>query len=426
MLIALLHLRLNAGARGAEQYQMPHMRPQQRIQYGEVTALVVAAGEQDDSAIKARHGFLHRPHVGAFGIVVIADAVAFAHQRQAMWQAVRRFQRALNSGVRYPPNGGGRDGRHHVLAVVRAGKPYRVEWKTPGDRFRSPVDDGIAVDKTAKLHRFTSERDRCRSRFAPLLPHPGIVPVQHRHIAGLLRGEQRGLGAPVLIHAGVAVEVVRREVEQQGNLWLERVHPFQLETRHLHHRCFKGAFCQASVDERRPEIATDEGMQAGFPEHIAKKHGCCALAVRPAHRQDRTRQGARRKFNLAQNGDTPTHGTAQQHVGARHSGAGHDNVDAAEEILSAITDVRFDVRGKGGPRQRVGRALDQPDARTVVAQEGGDTLARLARADDKKLLAGNVEHHRNFSVLRAMRAQMIEMIQNRTMICGSGHPKSSK
>ena len=60
-----------------------------------------------------------------------------------------------------------------------------------------------------------------------------IVEVHHGEVVRRLRGEDARLGRRVAVEAVVAIEVIGRDVEQDGDARVERLHRLQLEARHL-------------------------------------------------------------------------------------------------------------------------------------------------------------------------------------------------
>src|SRR5205807_2391517 len=73
----------------------------------------------------------------------------------------------------------------------------------------------------------------------------------------LLRGEEARLRLAVLREARVAVEVVGGEVQEAADARPQALHPLELEARDLGNgdlRCLV-----ERADERRPQVAADEG-----------------------------------------------------------------------------------------------------------------------------------------------------------------------
>ena len=117
-------------------------------------------------------------------------------------------------------------------------------------------------------------------------------------------------------------------------------------------------------------------------------------------------------------------GAHQERVFARDPRAGNHqfgHVQLRERIIVAERDFRrqdvLGQHGRGPFEHRHARALRHEKAR--------DALSRLSGTEDRDRLFRQ-GRHRSLSVLSASSAQMMETIQKRTMICGSGQPSSSK
>src|SRR5262249_26438587 len=106
----------------------------------------------------------------------------------------------------------------------------------------------------------------------------------------------------------------------------------------------------------------------------------------------------------------------------------HDQVDAAQKgIRVAVVEAGL-AAVAGEARPRLGRRVGDDDGSAARLEEAVDRATGAPCAQDQHVVARPV-HLRSYlslRVLSAASAQMIERIQKRTMICGSGHPRNSK
>src|SRR5438045_1325095 len=122
----------------------------------------------------------------------------------------------------------------HVLHVVRAAEGDLLDrahrplgagqterdGAVPDER---PLTDGLEPTEPEEPARGPAgQRGRAR-----------IVGIDDGPVAGRLAGEEPRLGAPVRVERSVAVEMVRREVEESAHPRPEAVHRLELEARHL-------------------------------------------------------------------------------------------------------------------------------------------------------------------------------------------------
>ena len=214
---------------GTEQDEMLYSLSEQRCEHGEVAALVVATGEQDDALVEASHGFLHGSDIGSFGVVEEAHAVALAHQLETMRQPSGVIERLLNRARGGAPNRRRGHRSHHVFAVVGADEVGVIEREPLRWRIRAAVDDLVAIEEGSEFHGIAPEGNGSTASVMALLPDPGVVTIQNQEVARQLRREDRRLGAPVLFETVVAIEMIGGHVQQRCHLRPKGLHPFELE-----------------------------------------------------------------------------------------------------------------------------------------------------------------------------------------------------
>src|SRR5262249_14796246 len=107
------------------------------------------------------------------------------------------------------------------------------------------------------------------------------------------------------------------------------------------------------------------------------------------------------------------------------AGARHHQVDSGEQRLTVLPQAELHRPRELLEHERVARADVREAHANPPRREGTrDRLARAPRAPDEGVAWQR--HQRSFRVESASSAQTTETIQKRTMIWGSGHPRSSK
>ena len=94
-------------------------------------------------------------------------------------------------------------------------------------------------------------------------------------------------------------------------------------------------------------------------------------------------------------------------------------------MLAVLPQAQLDPPRGAIESERFPRAdVGEPHPHAARRERPRDRLAGAPRAQDEGLAWQ--PHQRSFRVESASSAQTTETIQKRTMICGSGHPRSSK
>ena len=153
------------------------------------------------------------------------------------------------------------------------------------------------------------------------------------------------------------------------------------------------------------------------------------------------------EFQLANHRDSPAVGFDEQARGGRHAGTRDHQVDALKpgRVFGAEMDLARRHRGVARAATGFGVKVGAKSARrSVITRRAPRAASKRAAASPltpspitiTRLPARSIESsstclfrlspQRNLSVLSATSPQMIEIIQNRTTTCVSGHPPSSK
>src|SRR5262249_11956449 len=301
-------------------------------------------------------------------------------------------------------------------------------------RSRAAPDDLVVCRVHALFYGRPAERHDTRADAPPHAPYERIVAVEYRHVVGFLRGEDALLRRAVVGEARVAVEVVFGQVQQDRDPRAEILHPFELEAAHLDDAPVP--ILAGEADERCADVAADERVRAGGFEHRADQRRRRAFAVRAGDRDERRTYKSIAELDLAHYLHAAPHGGLQQRIFLRHAGAGNQDVDIFQPGGIFAPEAKIDRRvaqRSDFPRE-IGLAPPVADSDVGAAlgekTSRGDAGAR--KPQHHHLFALDVHdstdtnpHYRSFRVLSATTAQTIEMIQKRTMICGSGQPLSS-
>ena len=276
----------------------------------------------------------------------------------------------------------------------------------------------------AARHRRRPERHEPRPEVLGDAPHDRIVPVQDREVLRLLAREEAGLGGGIGLERAVPVEMVRRQVDEAPDPRPELLHPLELEARHLGDR-HVGVAADGG-DQGRAEVAADEGTSARPCERETHEARGRALAVRAGDGDHGARKKRRRHLDLAPHRKAaPKRGREQRRL-ARHPGAGDDEVHAGEQLGAFLAEPELDVLplARLDPQRFRRTPVGHPHPDTTGGEHPGDRLAGALEPQDERLAREG--HQRSLRVDSARSAQTIDTIQKRTMIWGSGQPKSSK
>ncbi len=128
-----------------------------------------------------------------------------------------------------------------------------------------------------------------RAASAAMPQRPAVVGVHHRDVARLLVPEDARLGRRVVLDAGVAVEVVGREVRAPRHRG-PAPHPSpRAGSWTARPRSIRRARPSTASRERRPEVSADEGASPPAWHERAEQRGGGALAVGAGDAEQRPR-----------------------------------------------------------------------------------------------------------------------------------------
>ena len=387
---AVVELRGDLFAGGADQEHVPGARAQRLAQRAEVAALVLAAQDDDEVTGESINGLEGRVDVGGLGVVVVGDAADLgdefqpvldsleaghggadffrghsqqprrAHRRQDVLQVVLAFQADVFAG-------------EHAFAAGGVGEDY-------------PAVFDVAAHVQPPL---PAEPEALGADFGGELRGQAVVGVEDGEVVAALVAEEAGLGGHVVAHGGVAVEVVRREVEQRRHPRPETGDGLELEARDLDHvhRVVAGRVHQR--DERRADVAADLRASAGFTENLAEQRRGGGLAVRAGHRHHRAAQEAPGELELGDDFDSLPAGLDEGGQLQRDAGAQDDEVGGEEVGLVVAGALHADpesAQGSGvGGDGRFGLELTHGDAGAAGGEEAGRGRARAGQPHHQRL-----------------------------------------
>ena len=185
-------------------------------------------------------------------------------------------------------------GGHRVLAVVRARQPDLLDAQ---DRLLVPPQVTGAL---RQLRTGSGAEQHTPSAAAEILDRQRRR--RDRHVVVALVDEHAQLGRDVVLVAGVPVEVVGAQVQQDRGLGRERQRVLELKRGRLtdHRDVRREASDQRRC--RRPHVARDRDRPARLAVHVADPLGRGRLAVGSGHRDELVGQQPPSELKLPQNG----------------------------------------------------------------------------------------------------------------------------
>ena len=157
-----------------------------------------------------------------------------------------------------------------------------------------------------------------------------IVCIQHNHIAFILRREDPFLGQRIILKAAVPVQMVRGNVQDDGNAGMKALRALQLKARNLEHR---PGLIRALVDQlhhRNTNVSAHQRRLAGLLKNLAHQRRSSGLAVRSGNGQRAALEEPRRQFQFTDHRQPKALHLRQFGRIQRHARAHHDQVLAAK------------------------------------------------------------------------------------------------
>jgi hypothetical protein len=120
------------------------------------------------------------------------------------------------------------------------------------------------------------------------------------------------------------------DIKEHGDPRTKPFHPFELKAADFDNSPIP--IIRAASDQGHAEIATDKSFCSVCFKNLADQCRGGALSVGPGDGDQRQRQRAICKFDLADDFDAALAGLLEKHIVHRHTGARHNYVNAFEPI----------------------------------------------------------------------------------------------
>ncbi len=223
-----------------------------------------------------------------------------------------------------------------------------------------------------------------------------VVGVQDAAVVLVLLGEDALFGQRVVFEGAVAIEVVGRDVEDDGDLRMELLGGFKLEAGDFENVPGGVGRVFNEGDDGNADVAADLRGDSGFLKNFAEERGRGGLAVGTGDGEDLSFEEAGGELELADDGAAEVAGLNQFGRVERNAGADDDEVLAAEgkQAVAAGFDVDAliekggNVFGKGFGAANVGDG----NLSSLAAQEEGRGEAGFAESDNENFFAFELEH----------------------------------
>ena len=226
--------------------------------------------------------------------------------------------------------------------------------------------------------------------------HELIAAVEHGEV--LWRGEldRSGLQIHVALERPVALEVVRRDVEDHADVQARLLDRLQLEARELEHDPVLGRDLVHAVEHRVANVAADDHGATTCRQHLARERGGGCLSIGAGDADHRALAELEEEVDLARDRDSSRPRLVQQLGIPRHPGARIDDVDAIENGNVIAAELELDAwrhlrdgRLEVGGRFAIGHAnfltfggemQSERDAAAGRAHDEGPHTASFTRA----------------------------------------------
>jgi hypothetical protein len=214
--------------------------------------------------------------------------------------------------------------------------------------------------------------------------HLAETPGEHRDVVGALVLEDPELRRAVVLEARVAVEVVGREVEQDGDARPKRVDVLELKARELADdpRVLGERAVQAR--ERVADVPRDrDGGRCG-PEDRTEKLARRRLPVRARHADDRIGEEPEAELDLAPDGQATLARGGHEGCLRRNAGAFDEQVHAVEQLGVVRAEDDFDAVLAKPPRVQPCVAIDADDRHAAPGKRERRRLPRAREAEHER------------------------------------------
>ena len=186
-------------------------------------------------------------------------------------------------------------GRERIRLVVRTVDRQR---RRSDDALRAFDEPAFAHAKIRRRRRRIESKSHYRATRERHAPGCTIVTIQHLHAIAL---EDARLGRPVFPDAGVAIEVILREIQHRRRARIERPSRLELVARELKHPGGgRRVSFQRRLEDRRRNIPGDLRVDARGLQQVTGERSHRALAVGAGDRKHRRAVLPREELDIAQ------------------------------------------------------------------------------------------------------------------------------
>ncbi len=231
----------------------------------------------------------------------------------------------------------------------------------------APEDLAVAHERAALDFLLAAEPVHLRAGLAGQTGASGIVSVQDRVILRRLVLEDPRLGQHVGVEAVVAVEMVGRDVEDDGDFGMEALDALELEAGDLQHVVGVRGRIRNQRDGGRADVAAHQHLVSAHADDFAGQRRGGGLAVGAGDGEDVSLEKPRRQLDFADDGNALRARLLQLRHVAGHARADHDQVLVAEGALAvpAGLDRNAFVEERGDRRAKLvfGLGVGHADAR---------------------------------------------------------------
>ena len=215
---------------------------------------------------------------------------------------------------------GGRRGQG-VTEVVASEKPKFIR---SAEEDLAPI---LSENNDALLHEGAARGDAVHAEEQdPPLAHPcplsdeRVLRVENRDVLPGLIVKDRSLRGRIGPHRAVTIQVVRREIEDNGDMGTapDLAQVFELETGELQNHGYIRRERVEFVEQRASDVAADERSRIRPAEHRAEKRGRGGLSVASGDAEDGRGTLAKEKVHLRVEGHAAPPGEREVLGGLRH------------------------------------------------------------------------------------------------------------
>ena len=219
-------------------------------------------------------------------------------------------------------------------------------------------------------------------------PPAGFVPaVEHREVVRARELDDLSLDLGIALERAVAVEVVRRDVEDHADVQARPLHRLELEARKLEHDPVLGRELGQSVEDRLADVAADHHRPVAFGKDVAGERGGRGLAVGARDADDGAGAKLQEQVDLARDGDAPGARVIEELGVPRNAGAGVHGVDARQHAVVVAAESEVGAGGKardGGFQLRARPPVGDDDTLAVTCEVVGDRHTAARGAHDQR------------------------------------------